>query len=93
MGYRVSQSEWSAEFQFRASGPERAGGILQLWYTKDGQSRIGTSSIYTVGQFDGFALVIDTHGGRVCINPVAYCCVLIITVTNLFHRVEVSVDS
>ncbi|KGO65568.1 Concanavalin A-like lectin/glucanases superfamily [Penicillium italicum] len=60
----VSQSEWSAEFQFRASGPERAGGILQLWYTKDGQSRIGTSSIYTVGQFDGFALVIDTHGGR-----------------------------
>ncbi|OQE44312.1 hypothetical protein PENCOP_c002G05574 [Penicillium coprophilum] len=59
----VSQSEWSAEFQFRASGPERAGGILQLWYTKDGQSRIGTSSIYTVGQFDGFALVIDTHGG------------------------------
>ncbi|KAJ5873943.1 uncharacterized protein N7529_002373 [Penicillium soppii] len=60
----VSQSEWSAEFQFRASGPERAGGILQLWYTKDGQSRIGTSSIYTVGKFDGFALVIDTHGGR-----------------------------
>ncbi|OQE77683.1 hypothetical protein PENNAL_c0059G07542 [Penicillium nalgiovense] len=60
----VTQSEWSAEFQFRASGPERAGGILQLWYTKDGQSRIGTSSIYTVGQFDGFALVIDTHGGR-----------------------------
>ncbi|EKV16063.1 Concanavalin A-like lectin/glucanase, subgroup [Penicillium digitatum] len=60
----VSQSEWSAEFQFRASGPERAGGILQLWYTKDGESRIGTSSIYTVGQFDGLALVIDTHGGR-----------------------------
>ncbi|KAJ5121509.1 uncharacterized protein N7515_009470 [Penicillium bovifimosum] len=60
----VSQSEWSAEFQFRASGPERGGGILQLWYTKEGQSRIGTSSIYTVGPFDGFALVIDTHGGR-----------------------------
>jgi mannose-binding lectin 1 len=60
----VSQQEWSAEFQFRASGPERAGGILQLWYTKDGQARVGTSSIYTVGQFDGFALVIDTHGGR-----------------------------
>ncbi|KAJ5453767.1 uncharacterized protein N7458_004723 [Penicillium daleae] len=60
----ISQQEWSAEFQFRASGPERAGGILQLWYTKDGQARVGTSSIYTVGQFDGFALVIDTHGGR-----------------------------
>ncbi|KAJ5122331.1 hypothetical protein N7526_009268 [Penicillium atrosanguineum] len=60
----ASQQEWSAEFQFRASGPERAGGILQLWYTKDGQARVGTSSIYTVGQFDGLALVIDTHGGR-----------------------------
>ncbi|KAJ5366393.1 hypothetical protein N7541_000334 [Penicillium brevicompactum] len=60
----VVQSEWTAEFQFRASGPERAGGILQLWYTKDGQARIGTSSIYTVGPFDGFALVVDTHGGR-----------------------------
>lgn len=67
--YSVSQSEWSAEFQFRASGPERAGGILQLWYTKDGRARIGTSSIYTVGQFDGFALVVDTHGGRVRISP------------------------
>ncbi|KAJ5690645.1 hypothetical protein N7462_005037 [Penicillium macrosclerotiorum] len=60
----ITQQEWTAEFQFRASGPERAGGILQLWYTKDGEYRVGTSSIYTVGQFDGFALVIDTHGGR-----------------------------
>ncbi|KAJ5585013.1 uncharacterized protein N7459_004813 [Penicillium hispanicum] len=60
----VTQPEWSAEFQFRASGPERASGNLQLWYTKDGQTRVGTSSIYTVGAFDGFALVIDTHGGR-----------------------------
>ncbi|KAJ5947314.1 hypothetical protein N7466_000329 [Penicillium verhagenii] len=60
----LSQPEWSAEFQFRATGPERASGNLQLWYTKDGQARVGTSSIYTVGPFDGFALVIDTHGGR-----------------------------
>ncbi|KAJ5256992.1 hypothetical protein N7478_013096 [Penicillium angulare] len=60
----ISQPEWSAEFQFRASGPERASGNLQLWYTKDGQARVGTSSIYTVGPFDGLALVIDTHGGR-----------------------------
>ncbi|KAJ5993444.1 hypothetical protein N7451_009168 [Penicillium sp. IBT 35674x] len=60
----ISQPEWAAEFQFRATGPERASGNLQLWYTKDGQARVGTSSIYTVGPFDGFALVIDTHGGR-----------------------------
>lgn len=62
--YSVSQQEWIAEFQFRASGPARSGGILQLWYSKDGQARVGTSSIYTVGPFDGFALVVDTHGGR-----------------------------
>ncbi|KAL5361145.1 putative lectin family integral membrane protein [Aspergillus floccosus] len=60
----VAQSEWTAELQFRASGVERGGGNLQLWLAKDGQSKIGTSSIYTVGAFDGFALVVDMHGGR-----------------------------
>lgn len=64
-GHRVSQSEWTAEFQFRATGQERGGGNLQLWYAKDGQAKIGSSSIYTVGQFDGLALVIDNHGGKV----------------------------
>lgn len=56
--------------QFRATGPERGGGNLQLWYAKDGQAKIGTSSIYTVGPFDGFALVIDAHGGTVSANPI-----------------------
>lgn len=64
----MSQSEWTAEFHFRASGPERGSGNLQLWYVKDGQANIGASSIYTVGKFDGFALTVDTHGGRVCIQ-------------------------
>jgi mannose-binding lectin 1 len=61
----LSQSEWAAEFQFRATGVERAGGNLQLWYAKDGKEKIGSASIYTVGQWDGFALVVDTHSGRV----------------------------
>ncbi|RAL14839.1 putative lectin family integral membrane protein [Aspergillus homomorphus CBS 101889] len=60
----VTQSEWTTEFEFRATGPERGGGNLQVWYAKDGKDKIGTSSIYTVNQFDGFALVIDSHGGR-----------------------------
>ncbi|KAL4761066.1 putative lectin family integral membrane protein [Aspergillus foveolatus] len=60
----LSQSEWAAEFQFRATGVERAGGNLQLWYAKDGKQKIGSASIYTVGQWDGFALVVDTHSGR-----------------------------
>jgi hypothetical protein len=62
---RADLSEWTSEFQFRASGQERGSGNLQLWYVKDGESSIGASSIYTVGQFDGFVLTIDTHGGRV----------------------------
>lgn len=61
---RVSQAEWIAQFDFRASGPERGGGNLQLWYAKDGPTAVGTSSIYTTGQFDGFVLVIDSYGGR-----------------------------
>ncbi|KAL4780149.1 concanavalin A-like lectin/glucanase domain-containing protein [Aspergillus varians] len=60
----LSQSEWAAEFQFRATGVERAGGNLQLWYAKDGKDKVGSASIYTVGQWDGFALVVDTHSGR-----------------------------
>lgn len=59
----LPHSEWTTEFHFRASGAERGSGNLQLWYVKD-ESSIGASSIYTVGQFDGFALTVDTHGGR-----------------------------
>ena len=62
---RVLQSEWVAELEFRATGPERGGGNLQLWYAKDGQMNIGTSSVYTVGNFDGMVLVIDSYGGKV----------------------------
>ncbi|KAI9783609.1 MAG: hypothetical protein M1816_001315 [Peltula sp. TS41687] len=58
---RLQNSEWTANFEFRATGPERGGGNLQVWYTKDTH---GTSSIYTVGQFDGLVLVVDTYGGR-----------------------------
>ena len=56
--------EWTVDLDFRAGGQERAGGNLQLWYANDGQSAIGTSSIYTVGKFDGLALVVDTRNGR-----------------------------
>ena len=64
----VTQSDWMADLEFRASGPDRGGGNLQLWYTKDGRSSIGTSSLYTVGNFDGMVLVIDQYGGKVRVN-------------------------
>lgn len=63
--FRNTLSEWTAAIDFRATGPERGGGNLHVWYTKDGQSDIGTSSIYTVKKFDGLVLVIDMYGGRV----------------------------
>ena len=63
--FSVGQSEWTVDFEFRATGPGRGSGNLQLWYTREGRERIGTSSIYTVGSFDGLALVIDQYGGRV----------------------------
>ncbi|KAK2753260.1 hypothetical protein FQN54_007951 [Arachnomyces sp. PD_36] len=60
---RIAETEWVVDFEFRASGPGRGGGNLQLWYANEGRSGIGSSSIYTVGKFDGFVLVMDTHGG------------------------------
>lgn len=38
---------------------------MQIWYAKDGQNQVGTSSIYTVGKFDGLVLVIDQYAGSV----------------------------
>ncbi|KAF3769966.1 concanavalin A-like lectin/glucanase [Cryphonectria parasitica EP155] len=55
--------QWTADVDFRANGPERAGGNLNIWLVKDGAQDVGTSSIYTVGKFEGLALVIDTYGG------------------------------
>lgn len=56
-------SNWAVDVDFRATGPERGGGNLQIWYAKNGQNDVGTSSIYTVGRFDGLALVIDQYAG------------------------------
>ncbi|KAI0142850.1 concanavalin A-like lectin/glucanase [Xylariaceae sp. FL1272] len=54
---------WVADVDFRVSGPERGSGNLNIWLARRGNDEIGQSSIYTVGKFDGLALVIDNHGG------------------------------
>ncbi|KAI9685011.1 MAG: hypothetical protein M1822_005403 [Bathelium mastoideum] len=56
--------EWTASLDFRASGPERAGGNLQLWFANNGEQVVGKSSVYTTGPFDGLVLVFDQYGGR-----------------------------
>ena len=58
------EENWSAEFEFRATGQERGSGNLQIWYAKEGHHEVGLSSIYTVGKFDGLAIVISQYGGR-----------------------------
>ncbi|KAL8927439.1 MAG: hypothetical protein Q9208_002244 [Pyrenodesmia sp. 3 TL-2023] len=60
----LAQSEWTVDFEFRATGPDRGGGNLQLWYLKEGRPQVETPSIYTIGAFDGLALVIDMYGGK-----------------------------
>lgn len=59
----LEHTQWVADVDFRANGPERAGGNLNIWLVRDGPHTVGTSSIYTVGQWDGLALVVDTYGG------------------------------
>ncbi|PKS10162.1 hypothetical protein jhhlp_001912 [Lomentospora prolificans] len=54
---------WVADVDFRASGPERGGGNLNIWLANRGPSDIAQSSVYTVGRFEGLAIVIDTYGG------------------------------
>lgn len=56
--------DWSAELHFRASGMERGGGNLQLWYTRASQKDEKPASLYTAPKFDGLVLVVDQYEGR-----------------------------
>lgn len=57
----LQHTQWVADVDFRASGPEHAGGNLNIWLTKDPHD-VGTSSVYQVGKFEGLALVLYTYG-------------------------------
>ncbi|TVY67426.1 Protein EMP47 [Lachnellula suecica] len=59
----LQHSEWTVDVDFRATGPERGGGNFMVYLAKNGRDEIGTASIYTVGRFDGLALVVDQHAG------------------------------
>jgi mannose-binding lectin 1 len=62
----LQHSQWTVDVDFRATGPERGGGNLQIWYARNGKEDVGTSSIYTVGRWEGLALVVDQYAGSVC---------------------------
>ncbi|KAM0428260.1 hypothetical protein ACHAPT_007161 [Fusarium lateritium] len=57
------RNQWIADVDFRANGPDRGRGNLNIWLVRNGPASVGSGSIYTVGKFDGLALVVDTHGG------------------------------
>ncbi|KAL6711630.1 hypothetical protein ACN47E_004564 [Coniothyrium glycines] len=60
--------DWTAELAFRATGMDRGGGNLQLWYVRESQAHETPASLYTAPKFDGLVLVIDQyegHGGSV----------------------------
>ncbi|KAJ2906194.1 putative lectin family integral membrane protein [Zalerion maritima] len=54
---------WTADVDFRVSGPERGGGNLNVWLASEGDYRVATNSIYTVGKWDGLVIIIDQYGG------------------------------
>lgn len=61
-----TNKEWEVEFEFRATGPETGSGNLQFWYVRSPSHDVGYSSIYTVGKWEGVAIVATqygTHGG------------------------------
>ncbi|KAK2003624.1 legume-like lectin family protein [Colletotrichum falcatum] len=60
---KVTHASFIADIDFRANGPERAGGNLNIWLTNGGSVDVGMSSAYTAAYFDGLVLVIDGHGG------------------------------
>ena len=60
---KTTLKEWIADFDFRVGGQDRGGGNLQLWYVKDGSSKVSTGSLYTTSKFEGLVIVIDSIGG------------------------------
>ncbi|KAF2195492.1 concanavalin A-like lectin/glucanase [Zopfia rhizophila CBS 207.26] len=60
----LNHEEWAAELSFRATGLDRGGGNLQVWYVKDNQKDQTPSSLYTASPFDGLVLLIDQYEGR-----------------------------
>ncbi|KAK0738214.1 concanavalin A-like lectin/glucanase domain-containing protein [Schizothecium vesticola] len=59
----LQHQSWITDVEFRANGPERGAGNMNIWLVKEGPHAVGASSIYTVGKFEGLALVIDQYGG------------------------------
>lgn len=59
--HTLTYPEWIVDVEFRASGPERGSGNLQIWLTKE---KLPTAaSVYTVERFDGLVVELDQYAG------------------------------
>lgn len=56
-------NSFTLDFAFRASGPERGSGNLQLWFVKEPTPASALRSVYTVDRFEGLAVVFDQYSG------------------------------
>ena len=56
--------DWKVDFGFRVAVTDAGSGALQVWYAANGKETVSTHDIYSVGRFDGLAVVIDTVGGK-----------------------------
>lgn len=59
----MDSQDWTAELDFRVSGQEQGSGNIQFWYVQN-KDDVGMNSVYTIGQFDGMAIVVDQYAGR-----------------------------
>ncbi|KAL9048663.1 MAG: hypothetical protein Q9162_007610 [Coniocarpon cinnabarinum] len=59
----LASDAFQLDVDFRASGPERGSGNLQIWFTKETYPASGLRSVYTVERFEGLVLTIDQYGG------------------------------
>lgn len=60
----TKDKHWLTEVSFRASGQERGSGNFQIWFAKDGHTQVSSNSVYSVGKFQGLAILVDQHGGH-----------------------------
>jgi lectin, mannose-binding 1 len=57
-------SNWQIDLDFRVGVTDQGSGSLQFWYAANGKDSVSTSSLYSVGRFDGLVVVVDTVGGK-----------------------------
>lgn len=58
--HTLTYPEWTLDVEFRASGPERGSGNMQVWITKE---QPPAASVYTAEAFEGLLVEIDQYGG------------------------------